>query len=602
MRRSTVVLCAALLTAAVLAGCTKESDGSSATTLASAVPGGGPTTTVANPVDAAPCAGPDGVGGPAPADAAPGDLVEAVRVPDPDPGRSDYPSNATVWRVLYVSTGVDETDLQLVCGLVAAPTAGPALDGAGTGRLLSWAHGTIGLQQACLPSNRPEATFWAPMGSGIGAVGWGTGLGAHLGSATDGALQVAMNRGWVVAATDYQPNDTYIMGRVAGANVIDIGRAAAQLMTREFRTPDTTGYDSIMWGHSQGGHAALWAGQLLESYVAATTPAGDAPVLRLRGVAAEAPASNLIAEPDQQPGVAYGDGVADWEMHTSIELIGLPIPALEIQIGPALFSYIFGSWSEFSARGAPAAEAAFPAFPATATDLDLAAVATAEGRATIAEVLPLCLAGKDATAVKKAVAPYRNASRHQMLTPDLWNLPASGYRAGQFFKGGVDRTCAEATPADAITPWCQWIRWNTPGPLGVHPFPTVPTADGAPVPVLLAQGDDDNVIHCMTPQGGDATRPPSPADCMTSALFEVMRDRAYCPPSGAAGHLRQVVYRKDGSGSPGSHLSIPGQVASNGPSTSAADLSFAGSPLDQFMTGAFGGTLAPGCEAAVRNP
>src|SRR5690349_15501560 len=98
MRRSTVVLCAALLAAAALAGCTQESDGSTATALASEVPGAGPTSTVANPVDAAPCAGPDGVGGTAPADAAPGDLVEAVEVPDPDPGRSDYPSNATVWR------------------------------------------------------------------------------------------------------------------------------------------------------------------------------------------------------------------------------------------------------------------------------------------------------------------------------------------------------------------------------------------------------------------------------------------------------------------------------------------------------------------------
>jgi Secretory lipase len=601
MRRPSLVLCTALLVAATVAGCT-GSDDSDPTAMTSEVPGAGPTVTVADPVEGAPCAGRGGVGGIAPAGAAPGDLVDAVEVADPDPGRSDYPSNATVWRVLYVSTGLDETDLQLVCGLVAAPTGGPAVDGAGTGHLLSWAHGTIGLQQACLPSNHPESTFWAPMGSGIGAIGWGSGLGAHLGSAVDGALQVAMNRGWVVAATDYQPNDTYIMGRVAGANVIDIGRAAAQLMTRQFATPDTTTYDSIMWGHSQGGHAALWAGQLLESYVAATSPAGAPPVLRLRGVAAEAPAVNLIAEPDQQPSVAYGDGVADWEMHTSIELIGLPIPSLEIQIGPALFSYIFGSWSEFSAQGAPAEGAAFPAFPATAANLDLDAVATTEGRTTIAQVLPLCLSQADATTVKKIVAPYRDASKHQMLTSELWNLPEQDYRPGRFFKGGVDRTCATADDDDAMTPWCEWIRWNTPGPLGVHPFPTVPTVEGRPVPVLLAQGNDDTVIHCVTPKDGDATRPPESADCMSSALYEVMRDRAYCPASGAAGHLRQIVFRKDGSASPGSHLSIPGQVAAKGASKSAADLSFAGSPLDEFMTGAFGGTLAPGCEAAVRNP
>jgi hypothetical protein len=28
----------------------------------------------------------------------------------------------------------------------------------------------------------------------------------------------------------------------------------------------------IIWGHSQGGHAALWAGQLVETYDAATVP------------------------------------------------------------------------------------------------------------------------------------------------------------------------------------------------------------------------------------------------------------------------------------------------------------------------------------------
>jgi hypothetical protein len=33
-----------------------------------------------------------------------------------------------------------------------------------------------------------------------------------------------------------------------------------------------------------------------------------------------------------------------------------------------------------------------------------------------------------------------------------------------------------------------------------------------------------------------------------------------------------------------------------------ADLSFVGSRLDRFITGAFDGTLAPGCRAEVLNP
>lgn len=60
--------------------------------------------------------------------------------------------------VLYVSTGIDEDDLQLVCGLAAAPDDGPEQEG-GVGHQLAWSHGTIGLQQACLPCDRPAEAF-----------------------------------------------------------------------------------------------------------------------------------------------------------------------------------------------------------------------------------------------------------------------------------------------------------------------------------------------------------------------------------------------------------------------------------------------------------
>ena len=47
-------------------------------------------------------------------------------------------------------------------------------------------------------------------------------IGDHLDRDTlQGELQTALNRGWVVSATDYQPNDTYVIGRVAAADVID---------------------------------------------------------------------------------------------------------------------------------------------------------------------------------------------------------------------------------------------------------------------------------------------------------------------------------------------------------------------------------------------
>jgi hypothetical protein len=557
-----------------------------------------PTTTVPIEASLAPCDGDPGVGGPAPDGAAAGDLIAAQELHASSADSDGFPTEALVWRILYVSTGVDESDLQLVCGLAAAPADGPS-DDDGTGHMLARAHGTIGLQQACLPSVQPETSFWGPMGAGIGAVAWGTGFRARKGDAADGALQTALDRGWVVSAADYQPNDTYIMGRIAAANVIDAARATTQLMDQHFgaaTTPDT--YDTIAWGHSQGGHAALWTGQLFDEYQQGA-PSPRSATLTLAGIAAEAPATNLIAQPDRQPGVEFGDGLADWEMHKSIQLIGLPIPALELQIGPALFSFIFGSWTQFSALETPAADAALPAYPAQHSDLDLDAVATAQGATTIAQVQPLCLNKADSSRIKGIVAPYRDAATNPMLVPSLWNVP-DDYRAGQFVHGGVDEACATTTDA-GLEAWCAWIRWNLPGPLGEHPFPKVATRDGAPVPVLIAQGANDEIIHCVPADGADPSDVPAPADCMNSALFDTLRDEAYCPTGGDRGYLRLSLFRADGPGSPASHLSIPGQIAAVGSSTSSSDLSFPGSPLDRFMTGAFDGRLEPGCSASVLN-
>lgn len=572
-------------------------------TLQSSLPDGGPTTTVPGTVAAPPCDGTPGVGGTVPDGAAPGDLIAATDLGPTHGDTAGYPTDATVWRILYVSTGVDETDLQLVCGVAAAPSDGPtSVDG--VGHQLAWSHGTIGLQQACLPSNKPETTFWGPMSAGLGAVGWGSGPLKRRGQEADGPLQTALDRGWVVSASDYQPNDTYIIGKVAGANVVDAARATTQLMTQQFgeRTGADalpTSYDTITWGHSQGGHAALWAGQLLETYQAATPNPAVTP-LRLRGVAVAAPAANLIAQPELQPGVELGDGLADWEMHTTIEILPLPISAFELQIGPALFSYIFGSWSEYSKRGAPAADAAFPAYPADAADLQLPTVATNQGGTTIARIAPLCLDGADTKVVQQLVSPYRDAATNQMLTDPLWNLP-EGYRTGQFFKGGTDRTCA-TTEDPLMADWCDWIRWNIPGPTGANPFPKAPMSDGEHVPLLIVQGADDQIIHCISPKGAAADAVPDASNCMGTALYDSLRGAEYCPPEGDRGQLQLTIFRKDGAASPASHLSVPGQIAARGSSRDAKDLRFDGSPLDEFFTSSFDGTARPGCRADVLNP
>jgi hypothetical protein len=552
-----------------------------------------------------PCAGSSGVAGTAPAGSGPGDLVTADEITSASTSSPGFPTGARAWRILYVSTAVDETDLRLVCGTVVAPATGPRSfdtpDGP-AGRLLAWSHGTIGLDQRCLPSSDPATHIWGPMPSGLQNVSWGSLFGKHQGNADDGALQYAMDQGWTVSATDYQPDDSYIIGKVAAANVLDASRATTQLLGSAFGSTAPARYDMVTWGHSQGGHAALWAGQLAESYLSGTTPSHPTPPIHLSGVVALAPAGNFVVQPELQPGLSDGDGLADQEMHQSVSAIGnLDIPALEVQIGPALFSYIFGSWSQFAASGTPGPGAKFPAYPPSASGLRLDDLATPQGVGTIASVQPQCLAGSGATAIKSAVAPYRDAATSAMLLPELWNLPKD-YSPGDYFRGGIDKACATDRSA-GLQRWCDWIRWNLPGPLGRNPFPKVPASGGSPVPLLMAQGTDDEVIHCIAPSGLANDKVPGPSDCTSTALYDSYAGGAYCPDGKSpVGHLEHDVFREVAFESPASHFSIPGQMSARGQGRSNRDLSFEGSPVQTFMSGAFDRTLQPGCTQRVMNP
>jgi Secretory lipase len=555
------------------------------------------------------------VGGPVPAGLGPGDLVAAVDLTPASAASAGFPTAARVWRMLYVFTGIDENDLQLICGTVAAPASGPKLFGT-SGRLLNWTHGTVGLSQNCLPSSDPATMFWGKMSGGINAIAWGNFAGKHEGDPAGGLLQYAMNQGMVVAASDYQPTATYLVAKIEASDPLDAARAGTQLMTRTFSGSAPSAYDLFIWGHSQGGQAALWAGQLAQSYYPGMKPSKPAAWLNLVGLAALAPASNFVTLANQ-PGVQGGDGLADWQMHQNVGL-DLPVASLQMRVGPALFSYIFGSWNQLSNGPAPRVGAKFPAFPAGAAKLALGAMVTPRpGSGTVATVQPLCLAGTGAKQIQVAVAPYGDDKTNQMLVPSVWNLPA-GYKTGQYFKGGLDRTCARNTNTNtAVGRWCAWMRWNMPGPLGTSPFPRAPLIAGRPVPLLIAplliaplliaplliaQGANDDVIHCIAPGGTPNATVPDPADCMSRALYDSLASAPHCPAGARAGHLEFDIVRKVDLQSPGTHLSIAGEISAKGLSRSASDLVFDGSPPQQFITSAFDRSAPAGCSARVVNP
>ena len=157
------------------------------------------------------------------------------------------------YRILYRSESVAGEPIA-VSGLAAVP------EGAATDRpVLSWAHGTTGLADACAPS---KETVQGPV---------------------ELLLAGFLERGWVVTATDYEGLGTpgrhpYLAGISEGRGVLDAIRAARQL-------PDAqAGTEAVVWGHSQGGHAALFAGELAAEW---------APELEVRGVVAGAPPSEL---------------------------------------------------------------------------------------------------------------------------------------------------------------------------------------------------------------------------------------------------------------------------------------------------------------------
>lgn len=178
----------------------------------------------------------------------PGQLVRAESLASIFPG-------ARAWRLLYHSTDVHGADI-LVSG-VAVASDGPAPSGGRT--IISWGHPTTGTAQRCAPS--------------VGIDPFDTIEGLHE----------LVTAGYLVVATDYAGMGaagppSYLIGVTASNNVLDAARAARQL-------PDVGASDRlVLWGHSQGGHAALFAGQRAAEY---------APELKLKGVAVAAPATNL---------------------------------------------------------------------------------------------------------------------------------------------------------------------------------------------------------------------------------------------------------------------------------------------------------------------
>lgn len=205
------------------------------------------------------------------------------------------PDGTAAWRVMYHSTDVHGAPL-LTSAVVIAPTA--PWTGGGARPVVAWGHPTTGMAARCAPSN------------GIDPFDLIEGM-------TD-----LLNAGYAVAAADYPGMgvagpDSYLVGGTEGTSVLDAVRAAQHLD----QTGATADSDVLLWGHSQGGHAVLFASQQAAAY---------APELKLTAAAVAAPATELGTLLDDDIGDVSGVSLGSYAFQTYQSVYGPSTPGMDL--------------------------------------------------------------------------------------------------------------------------------------------------------------------------------------------------------------------------------------------------------------------------------
>jgi Secretory lipase len=155
---------------------------------------------------------------------------------------------------MYVSESLEGEPIVVTGTALVPPGEAPT----GGRPVLTIAHGTSGIADECAPSKHPVATELSLMGPFVDA-------------------------GYLVVLSDYEGLGTpgrhpYLVGESEGRGVLDGALAAREL-------PDAEAGDQLsIFGYSQGGHGALFAGQLAADW---------APDYELVGTVAGAPATEL---------------------------------------------------------------------------------------------------------------------------------------------------------------------------------------------------------------------------------------------------------------------------------------------------------------------
>jgi dienelactone hydrolase len=168
-------------------------------------------------------------------------------------------TGATNMLLLYTQEGIGGQPVA-TSGVLAVPKGTPPPGG---WPVVTWGHGTAGIADACAPSR----------------------TGGHAARDANGQLLARwIAAGYAVVLSDFEGLGTpgihpYLVGVSEGRSMLDIVRAARQANR-------ALGTRVIVAGHSQGGHAALWAASLASSYT---------PEITIEATVAFAPSSHKAA-------------------------------------------------------------------------------------------------------------------------------------------------------------------------------------------------------------------------------------------------------------------------------------------------------------------
>jgi pimeloyl-ACP methyl ester carboxylesterase len=226
----------------------------------------------------------------------PGQIIRSQKI-------STRLKSGTAYRILYVSQYIS-AGKSFSSGIIFVPNT-PNTE---KRKIVAWAHGTIGMGDSCAPSRNPNFMDNLP---------W---------------VDQMMRQNYVVTATDYSGLGTagterYLLGSDQALDILNSIKAVTNF------APANAANEYVLWGHSQGGQATLFAAHLSPKFL---------PNHKLVAVAVAAPTAELVSLVSLQH-----QGVIPWVIASEIAL-AWPQQYANLDLKKSLTPSAFANYSQIA--------------------------------------------------------------------------------------------------------------------------------------------------------------------------------------------------------------------------------------------------------------